>query len=229
MPSSTKLNNASPFAIRMGVLVLCILTALSTLPWITMSISKFGGFAWGLFGFELIVLLGCLVTMLVALGKVRVGTSMPMAIVCLVGTILVAAVFGIHVDARAVVGDNPQVQPWIIRTLMFRMGVIGLLSLLATLDVYRRDGRSWGLFIRSVLFLLPVLAVLAWIKLKGVGSIEDSSGELSPVKMVIFLLAGLGLGILFSIGGHFLIRSFEIALPEKNTDPKPEKTAKTAV
>ncbi len=212
--------------IRTTTMVLCVICALSALPWIWMSISHFGGFAWGLFGFELIVLFGCLMTMLVCIGKMKVGMAFPMAIACLIGTILVSAVFGLYVDARAVVGDNPTIGPWVIRTVMFRMGVIGLLCLLATLDVYRRDARSWGLVIRSAIFLLPVLAAAGWIKFKGMPAVNDSSGEPSPVMMVVILLAGLIFGILLSIGGHFLIRSFEIALPEPNPDPQPDKTNK---
>lgn len=212
--------------IRTVTLVLCAICALSALPWIWMSISHFGGFAWGLFGFELIVLFGCLMTMLVCMGRVKVGMAFPMAIACLIGTILVGAVFGLYVDARAIVGDNPTIGPWVIRTVLFRLGVIGLLSLLATLDVYRRDARSWGLVIRSAIFMLPVLAVVGWLKVKGMPAVNDSAGEPSPVLMIVILLAGLIVGILLSIGGHFLIRSFEIALPESNSDPKPDKTNK---
>lgn len=189
-----------------------------------MAAGKFGGFAWGLFGFEIILLLGCMMTIFVSLGKVRVTSAYPMAIACLIGTILVSAVFGIHVDARAVVGDNPTIEPWVNRTLMFRMLIITILSLLATLDVYRRDSRSWSLMIRSALFLAPVVFALAWVKFKGVPQIANAAGEPSPVRMIIILLAGLLFGILLSVGGHFLIRSFEIGFSDtksKKTDEKP--------
>ncbi len=219
-PSS---KNASPAPLRYATLIICAGVAVSTLPWIWMALGKFGGFAWGMFGFELVLLLGCLLTMLVSVGKVRVDHAYPLAIACLIGTILVGAVFGIHVDARAVVGDDPQIGPWINRTLLFRFGAIGVLSLLATLDVYRRDPRSWSLALRSVLFLIPVIAALGWMKFKGMPTVADASGEPSPIRMILFLLGGLALGILFSIGGHLLIRSYEIALPE----PEPEKNTNT--
>jgi len=195
-------------------MAISILVALSSLPWLFMAVGQFGGFAWGLFGFELIMLLGCIMTLLVCIGKVRVENAFPVAIACLVGTILVGMVFGIYVDARALVGDNPDIYPWINRTLMFRFAAIASLSLLATLDVYRRDARSWGLIARSVVFMLPVLGALAWIKFKGLPVVSGGSGDPKPIAMIIILLGGLILGILFSIAGHFLIRSFEIALPE---------------
>ncbi len=214
--------NTSPALLRSATLIVCAIVALTTLPWIWMSMGRFGGFAWGMFGFELILLIGCLMTILAALGKVRVGDAFPMAITCLLGTILVGAVFGIHVDARAVVGDNPQIGPWINRTLLFRFGAIGMLGLLATLDVYRRDPRSWSLVLRSILFLIPVIAALGWARFKGMPTVADATGEPSPVRMILFLIGGLALGILFSVGGHLLIRSYEIALPEaepeKNTN-----------
>lgn len=212
--------------IRSAALVICALCALTTLPWIYMSIGQFGGFAWGLFGFELVVLLGCLMTIFVCLGKIRVGMAFPMAMACLIGTILVAAVFGLYVDARAVVGDHPTIHPWVMKTLMFRISIILLLSVLATLDVYRRDPRSWGLIIRAVLFVIPVVALGAWIKVKGLPMSGNGSGEPSSVRMVVYALSGLGIGILLSIGGHFLIRSYEIAFSEPKLDTEPEKTGK---
>jgi F0F1-type ATP synthase assembly protein I len=216
----------TPSPIRLSIIAISAITALSALPWILIAATEFKSFAWGLFGFEFILLLGCLMTIWVALNKKTVGSTMPMAIVCLIGTILVGAVFGIHVDARAIVGEDPTIGPWINRTRDFRLLVIIAFSMLAVLDVYRRDARSWGLVLRAVIFLLPIVAILGWIKLKGMPSVNDSSGELSPMRMVVFLLSGLGIGILFSIGGHFLIRSFEIALPEPQPAPSPENKPK---
>lgn len=195
-------------------LIVSAIVALSALPWMWMSISKFGGFAWGIFGFEMLVLFGCIMTMLVCVGKVRVGAAFPLALLCLSGTILVGAVFGLYVDARAVVGDNPDIQPWINRTILARFSAIALFTLVATLDVYRRDARSWGLVLRSAVFMLPVIATIGWIRVRGLPEIASESGELSPLRMILVLLVGLVVGILFSIGGHFLIRSFEIAIPE---------------
>jgi len=206
-----------------AVLLTSAIVAISTLPWIWMSITEFNAFAWGLFGFEFVVLLGCLATILVCLGKIRVELNLPLAIACLIGTILVGAVFGIHVDARAIVGDNPSIAPWINRTLYFRIMIIALLSLMAVLDVYRRDARSWGLILRAALFLAPVFVLIGWIKLKGMPGVASPSGDLSPTRMVILLLSGLLVGILLSIGGHFLIRSFEISLPESEPDQPGKK------
>jgi len=205
--------------------MICAIVGLSTLAWIWMAIGHFGGFAWGLFGFEGVVLLGSVMSVLVCLSKVRVGMNFPLAIACFVGTILVAMVFGLYVDARALVGDNPTIGPWINRTMMLRLGAIVLLSTIASLDVYRRDARSWGLVLRAGIFLSPIVVLGVWIKLKGIPSALDPAGELSPLRMIVTLVAGLVILILFSIGGHFLIRSFEIALPE----PDPDHSARKAV
>jgi hypothetical protein len=211
----------TPKALRMLTLVVSILTAASTLPWIWMSVGEFGGFAWGLFGFELIVLLGSLMTALVCLGKVQVEKAFPLALLCLAGTLLVTAVFGLYVDARALVGDDPTLAPWVMRTLSFRLLVIAILSLIATLDVFRRDTRSWGLLLRAILFLIPVGGAMMWIKAKG---LPGAGNGQSPVSMILILLGGLVLGILFTISGHFFIRSYEIAFPEPKADDGPEKT-----
>ncbi len=211
------MSNPTPALFRMITAVICIVAAGSTLPWIFMSFGKFGGFAWGLFGFELMVLLGSLMTLLVAIGKVRVDGAFPLALLCFIGTILVASVFGIHVDARNVVGSNhPTIQPWVNRTLMLHLAMIGALSVIAVLDVYRRDARSWGMLMRSLPFVIPVLAAGIYFQRSGFPTITDANGEMSIVRMLSFIVGGLVFGILLSVGGHFLIRSFEVALPENN-------------
>lgn len=215
----------SPPLYRYSAAALCVLIGLSTLPWMWMSFGRFGGFAWGMFGFELIVLLGSVMTILVCLGVVRVGGALPLAITCLSGTILVSAIFGIHVDARnKISGNHPQILPWVNRTLYFDVAMIILLSLIATLDVYRRSARAWGQMLRAAVFLLPVIAILAWVQVRGAPATASASGEMNPLRMVMVLLVGLIVGILFSIGGHFLIRSFEVAIP----DPGAEKSGKPA-
>lgn len=211
------MTSATPTPYRLMTMLICIVGAGSSLPWIFMSFGKFGGFAWGLFGFELMVLLGAVMTLLVALGKVKVDGAFPLALLCFIGTLLVASVFGIHVDARNVVGSNhPGIQPWVNRTLMLHLAMIGSLSIIATLDVYRRDARSWGMLVRSLPFVIPVLAAGVYFQRSGFPTITDTNGEMSIVRMLAFIVGGLFLGILLSVGGHFVIRSFEIALPEKN-------------
>lgn len=198
----------------MLTLFVSILVAITAVPWLWMSMTQFRAFAWGVFGFEFCVILGAIMTMLVALKKIRVGNLFSLAIACLAGTILVSMVFGTHVEARTLIGDDPKLQPWVNRTLMFRIGVVGLLSLLATFDVYRRNRNSWGLMFRSVFFLAPVLVALGWVAKMGMPTINDASGELSPTRMIIALVSGLAIGIFFSLGGHYLIRSFEVSFPE---------------
>lgn len=215
-------SGSTPAMINWALRAICLVVALTTLPWMWLGIGHFGGFAWGLFGFELLALLGAIVTLLVTFGKVKVGNYLPMAIACFLGTLLVGAVFGLFVDAKSVAADDPVIISWIYRTLYFRLLVIALLGLIAAIDVYRRDPRSWGLALRGVIFMIPILAAGAWIKLNGLPSTSNAAGEPSPIGMMIILLSGLGLGILFSIAGHLLIRSFEVGFEE----PTPENTTK---
>ncbi len=218
-------SDSTPALLQLGLKAICILVAISTLPWIWLAIGHFGGFAWGLFGFEIITLLGAIMTLLVVLGKVNIGGSLPMAITCLIGTLMVGAVFGLFVDARAVVADDPTFMPWVTRTIYARFAAIALLSLIAALDVYRRNAQSWGLAIRGVVFMIPVLAAAAWVKFIGVPPTTSASGEPSLLGLMIILVAGLAIGILFSIAGHFLIRSFEVGLPDSEEPAMPEKAS----
>ena len=209
---------STPAMLRSGAIALSLLAMLTAIPWIYLSLNSFGGFVWGLFGFEFIVVLGAIMTILVSLGKVRVGGAFPLAILCFVGVLMVTGVFGIYVGAKNVVGDNhPSIQPWVMRTLLVQIAVIGGLSLIAMLDVYRRSPKSWPLAIKSLPFLIPVLAAGAYFQRSGFPTVTNSAGELSQVRMVAVIVGGLVLGILLSVGGHLLIRSFEVALPEKTT------------
>ena len=209
--------DTTPALLRLASIVICVLAGLSALPWMYLAIGQFGGFAWGLFGFELIVLLGALMTLSVCMGRVRVGGAFPLALLCLIGTLLVASVFGIHVDARSIIGGNhPTFAPWVNRTLLFYLALISGLSLIAMLDVYRRSASSWGLVLRAMIFLIPVIGLGIYFQRSGLPSMQDSAGELSVVRMLSMILGGIVLGILLSVGGHLLIRSFEVALPEKN-------------
>lgn len=211
------MNNTTPAIYRLSTALICVVAALSALPWMFMSFGKFGGFAWGLFGFELMVVLGAVMTLLVCFGRIKVDNAFPLAVLCFVGVLIVASVFGIYVDARNVVGSNhPDVQPWVMRTLMLYIALIAGLSVIATLDVYRRSSRSWGMLLRSIPFVIPVVAAAVYFQRTGFPAVTDASGEMSIVRMLLFIVGGLVLGILISVGGHFLIRSFEVALPEKN-------------
>ncbi|MEZ6164385.1 MAG: hypothetical protein R3B67_08130 [Phycisphaerales bacterium] len=208
----------TPAMLRMATIALCVLACVTAVPWIYLSLGTFGGFVWGLFGFELLVVLSALMTILVCLGRIKVGGAFPLALVCFVGVLMVTSVFGIYVGARNVVGDNhPDVQPWVMRTLLVQVATMGGLCLIAMLDVYRRDARSWALAIRSLPFLVPVLAIAVYFQRSGIPTVTNAAGELSQVRMVAFILGGLLLGILLSVGGHLLIRSFEVALPEKTS------------
>lgn len=220
MTNQAELNQSqTPPLLRFAALMLCALAGISALPWMYLSLGRFGGFAWGLFGFELMVLLGSIMTVMVCLGRIRVSNAFPMAIACFAGTLLVVSVFGIYVDARNVVGENnPAIQPWVKRTLLLYVAIISGLGLIAMLDVFRRSSLSLGLALRSSIFLIPLIVLGVYVKAKGMPTITDSSGELSIVRMLAMIVGGLIVGILLSVGGHLLIRSFEVALPEKN-DP----------
>lgn len=220
------MTSPTPAILRISTALIALVAALSSVPWMVMSLSKFGGFAWGLFGFELMVCLGAITTILVAMGRIRVGGAFPLALLCFIGTILVASVFGIHVAARSAIADNhPTIQPWVNRTLVLHLAMIGALSVIATLDVYRRDKRSWGMLLRSLPFVLPLLAAMGYFARSGVPAITDANGEMSIFRMLSFIVGGLTLGILMSVGGHFVIRSFEVALPEDLPEDLSENSA----
>lgn len=219
-PTPDQHPDTTPALLRSAGVLFAVLGALVALPWMYLAMGRFGGFAWGLFGFELLVFAGGVMTLLVSTRRVRVAGAYPLALLCFAGTLVVASVFAIHVDARSLIGDNhPGIIPWVDRTLLVHLLLIAGLVLVATLDVYRREPRSWGLALRSAILLIPVLVLVLYAQRAGWLTLEDSSGELSPVRMIAMILGGIVVGGMLSAGVHLLIRSFEVALPEKN-DPE---------
>lgn len=202
---------------RIGVGVLGTAAALSALPWLWYSISHFGGFAWGMFGFELLTIVAGAFAIMLAMGKYKDGWAL--AVTAIAGSILVAMVFGMYVDfVMAKKTDFPDLYPLAKNTLLGRGAVVGGLFLIASLSVFARSKKSIPLIIKSVLCIAPVAIVGAlmhynigpgiWINkhlAPGTGS-----GALQAVLV-------LGMGVVFitlvSASGHLLIRAFESGRP----------------
>ena len=198
---------------RIGVGVLGIIVALSALPWLWYSISHFGGFAWGVFGFELLTIAAGIFAIMLALGKFKDGWAL--AVTAIAGSILVAMVFGMYVDfVMAKKTDFPDLYPLAKNTLLGRGASVGALFLIASVAVFTRSKKSIPLVIKSILCIAPVAIVGAlmyfnigpgvWIN--GHMAAGTGSGALQAVLV-------LGMGLIFitlvSASGHLLIRAYE--------------------
>ena len=208
---------APPAFYRIAVGILGILITLSALPWMYFSLSKFGGFAWGLFGFEFLTALAGIYAILLGLGKFKDGWAI--GVTAIAGSILVALVFGLYIDfwmAKKI--DFPDIYPLAKYTLTGRAISIVALFALASLAVFSRNKKSITYIIKSALCATPIVIVAALIHYDlGPGAwinttLGTSTGT-GALQAVLTITPGLFFIILFSVAGHLLIRAYECGRP----------------
>lgn len=205
-------------AIRTLTLLCSAAIGLSVLP--VLYVTLFAGPAklWFSTLFELTVLGAAVVGVLAGLNRFRDGWALGLA--CVAGTLVVTTVFA-TVEVRANFRDDPSIGRLIMPYAGLRLAFAGIIAGLASFAVWRRNPRSWGLVLRAVLVLLPVGAVGAWLVLGNAGilttPVASPGGE--AVRIVGMLLGGLIAIGLVSVGGHLLIRSYEVGRPDAQTPP----------
>ena len=180
-------------------------------------------------GFEAITLVAAGVALGLGLGRFRAGFGL--AALCVAGTAAVAGVFGLELAAAPnirpaiLAGESPEVTLRVIRlTVLVRFGLAGLIVMLTTLAVLSRNPASWRPLGTGLLLLVPVLALSAW--LFGYGGISVVVGPvdtgLGVARLIAALFGGLVLLVIASIGGHLIIRAFEMTAPD---DPGAARSA----
>ncbi len=206
-----------PILCRLGAGALGIIVALSALPWMWYSISHFGAFDWGLFGFELLTAFAGFYAILLGLGKFKEGWGI--GVTAIAGSILVALVFGLYIGfIMAKKTDFPDLYPLAKYTLMGRAVVIVALFVLASIAVFARNSKSVPYFIKAALCGAPIAAIAvmmqynfgpgAWIN----NALAGGSGT-GALQSILALVLGLFFIVFISAAGHLLIRAFECGRP----------------
>lgn len=197
--------------LRLAVLVASGVAGLSALPWIWFSLGRFGGFDWGLFGFEVMTLVAGVFGVLMGLGKFRWGWGI--GVTALGGSILVSLVFGLFVGFifSKRVESFPELATLTDVTLYLRVGVIGVLGAAASLAVFARSPKSWGYVLGSAAVGVPLVVAAGLIR-KDIGPgawVNNLLGSSGPVAGVTLLSVGLVGIVMVSISAHLLIRAYE--------------------
>ncbi len=206
--------------VRTLALIVSLLIAVSVPP--VLYVTMFAGPAklWFSTLFELTVLGAAVVGMLAGAGRFREAWALSLA--CVMGTLVVTSVFT-TVEVRANFRDDPSIGRLIMPFAGFRLALAGSVAVLASWAVWSRDRRSRGLVLRAFLVLLPVIACGAWLAIGNGGflatPLASPLGE--AIRIAGILVGGLiGIGLV-SVGGHLLIRSYEIGRPASETESGP--------
>lgn len=218
--------------IRLGILASSAAIVLTVLAGLWLAIMASGQVLWTTIGFEAVALGAGVVGVLIGLGKVRRGVGL--AVLCVAGAAAVSGVFGLQyaagptLNAATLTGEANASAGGVMRgVVMARLLIAGAMAGLAALAVLTRTRASWRPMGIGLALVVPVLAVGTWLIRFGgadrlVGEIETGFGV---VRLIAALFAGLVLFVIASIGGHYVIKAFELTADPVDTgdgsDPAP--------
>lgn len=167
---------------------------------------------WGSAGFLVIMLVAALFGVLAGVGKFRAGFGM--AAFATSATLIGGAIFAWR-DLASNVGRDPSIGPKLMPWLGFEAMCALIILLAGAAAVLSRDPRSWGRFAKSLAFFIPAAILLA-VGYLGWSKIPSEDGG-RAIALGVLLAGGALIGGLVSIGGHHLIRAFELTTENPNT------------
>ncbi|GJM19197.1 MAG: hypothetical protein DHS20C14_14100 [Phycisphaeraceae bacterium] len=215
----------APAPIRWGVLVVSAAVGLSTLAGAGYAMLGFPRPVYGTFGFEVVATVAAVIGVLLGLGKFRTGFGL--ACLCVAGTFLTDAVFGLYLDANANINDAAGTRA-LNKLILARVAAAGIIAGLGGLAVLQRSGRSWGYLLKGLLIASPAIAAVgaawltttrlsagAWVSTKWSDAMGAELGTTGSMARSVAMVAGsLVLMVMFSVGAHLCIRAFEITRPD---------------
>lgn len=211
-PSPTDSPPPAPRLVRVGVLVFSSGLGVSALAGLGVALLAFPGVLLAMAAYEAAVVMAAVFGVLLGLGRFREGFGL--ACLCVAGTVVTGAFFGVYKDLRV-----NTVTPGQIRAadalLVGRVLGAGAVAGLGALAVLSRDARSWPLLAKGVLIGSPVVVVGGWLVWTRGAALSAPVGETAgTVRTIAVILGGLVLMVLGSIGAHLCIRAFEVTRPD---------------
>lgn len=229
-PDTTPLPNA-PKPVRVALIALACALGATVLAglWVALiAAPEFRLWIAITLGFEAITLAAACVALGLGLGRFRAGFGL--AALCVAGTAAVTGFFGLELAASPnirpaiLAGDSPEITLRVIRyTVLARLALAGLGVALATLAVLSRNAASWRPLRNGLILLLPVLALSVWLfRYDGVSVIVGPvDSGLGVARLIAALFGALVLLVIASIGGHLIIRAFEMTAPDSPEAGRP--------
>lgn len=167
---------------------------------------------WASLGFAAVAAISAAIGVLAGIGRFNQGLGM--AALCVGGAIAVSAGFS-YIDLGPNLGDAPAfarlLKPW----AAFQALAAAVVVASGGFAVLSRSHASWKSIAVGLAFLVPAGIVLAGMVF-GMDRIPE--GETGRVMSLgLLLIGGTAAAVLFSLGGHHLIRAFEIAADDPDT------------
>ncbi len=228
-PEATQLP-PPPAIARWGAMALSAVLGVSALAGLWLTLFAGESTLWFSTIFELLTLAAAAIGVLAATGRFRDGWALSLA--CVAGTTLVCAVFA-FVELRANFNSHPSYAGLMKPYLGFRLALAAGFAGLASLAVFSRNPACWRALVKAMIVLAPAAAVLAWLGVSGgsggggfLGAARATPGA-EAARILMLCLGGLVLIGLISVGGHLLIRAYELGrAPADRPDAPPPSPAK---
>jgi hypothetical protein len=200
-------NISSPAAVKLVVLTVCALTALSALGFAYVVVMVTVKPLWLMFGFEMVTAVACILGVLFGLGKYQNGQGL--ALSCVGACIFVGAVLN-QISTQGFLQTNDASGGIGLRWyLLTRLAAAASLAVIGCGLVLARHKDSRRYLLHAAMFGLPLLAVGALAFMLR-GRMATAAASLpSVVTALVLVVAGLGAVILISGALHCLIRAFE--------------------
>jgi hypothetical protein len=169
--------------------------------------------ALALMGFEIVISVAAVLG--IAWGKPRareIPDSGPaLGLACIAGTILLASALGWQGANRNLAGHS-------LTPLLGARTIISLAMLAASAGlVLNRDRRSWRLFALGVALIVPVAGLAAAMVLPAARGAIDRLMSHTFLAFTLATIGFVGCAVLLAVGGHCVIRAFEMGRPDSRS------------
>ncbi len=207
---------APPAPVRWGVLIASFVGGLVAVAGAGYALMGFERPVLGMFGFELVAAIAGALGVMIGLGRFREGFGL--GALCVAGTFVAAALFGLYLDANANVSTAEGTR-MVKLAILAHVGCGGLIAALGGIAVLVRSRRSWGTLAKGVLIATPAVMIAAWLLRTNASALTTELGPNASMARAIGVIIGAFLlMVLFSVGAHLCIRAFEITRPDDRAD-----------
>lgn len=225
-PAPQSLPPPPPALARAAALVLSGVLALSVPPVLYITLIRGDAVLWFSSIFETLVLTAAIFGIASGLGRFANGWALSLA--CVAGTVLVCGVFA-FLEIRANFADEPGVAGLLTPYLGFRLALAAAIAATASVAVFSRNRACWIALLKGILVLIPPVGITAWYVVTGggfLGAARPTPGG-EAARLILLTLGGLILVGFVSVGGHLLIRAYELGRPDEAPGParKPSPSA----
>lgn len=200
-----------PKAMRVLALLASIVSGLGAIACLWIALTGAASVLWASVGFLVIMLVAAAIGVLAGLGRFASGYGM--ACLSIAATIAGGSIFAWR-DLASNVGRDPQIGPLLLPWRGIEIACALVILAAGGFAVLSRRAASWKSIVRAGLFLVPAGAMLiaAYFGLDKIAATD--SGRV--IALGLLLVGGAVLIALVSLGGHHLIRAFELTADDPN-------------